>query len=96
MSLQKVSIFMIERQTIIRVRGCMVRSLLWSLVALGISFSWLFSLACAAAPGVEYSFLYRDANAISGNPFYRGMLEKLTFVLMISSGSVLLFTALMG
>lgn len=97
MSLQKVSIFMIEHQMIIPPRSCMVRSLLWSFVALGISLVFLVvSPYLRGRPGVEYSFLYRDANTILGNPLHYGALKKMTSVLLISSGTVLFFTALMG
>lgn len=76
-------------------RSGMARSLSWSLVVLGISLVFLaVSLYLHGRTGVEYSFLYRDANAIAGNPFYYGILENLTAVLMISSGSILLFTAM--
>lgn len=85
---------MIEHQKMIPARGGVARSLPWPLAALGISLVFLaVSLYLHGRTGVEYSFLYRDANAIAGNPFYYGILENLTAALMISSGSILLFTA---
>ena len=75
----------------------MARSLPWAPVAVGICLIFLaVALYLHGRTGVEYSFLYRDANAIAGNPFYYGILENLTAVLMISSGSILLFTAATG
>lgn len=86
---------MTEHPTMIPAQGVMARSLFWSLVAIGISLvSLALSLYLHGRTGVEYSFLYRDANAIAGNPFYYGLLENLTAVLMISSGSIILFTAM--
>lgn len=88
---------MIEHRARIPARSDMARSLPWAPVAVGICLIFLaVALYLHGRTGVEYSFLYRDANAIAGNPFYYGILENLTAVLMISSGSILLFTAATG
>lgn len=66
----------------------------WFVVAAGICIIFLIiSIYLHNRTGVEYSFLYRDANAISSNPFYYGILESLTAILLISSGAIMTFTA---
>lgn len=41
--------------------------------------------------GVEGSLLYRDANAIAGQPFYYGLLEYMTASILLMSGAILAF-----
>lgn len=85
---------MIEYSEITSSQNDRARSLRWFLVALGICLVFLaISLYLQVRTGVNHSLLYRDANAIAGNPFYYGILESLTAALMISSGSIILFTA---
>ncbi len=75
-------------------RSTVARSLIWAVVAFGICLAfWAIIAYLHWRTDVKYSFLYRDANAIAGNPFYYGILESLTAALMISSGSIIIFQA---
>lgn len=70
----------------------LARTATWSLISLGICGVFLaVALYLHHRTGVEYSLLYRDANAIADNPFYYGALESMTASLLIASGAILLF-----
>lgn len=43
------------------------------------------------ATGVKGALLYRDANAIAGQPFYYGLLEYATAAILLMSGAILAF-----
>ncbi|SCY57372.1 hypothetical protein [Paracoccus tibetensis] len=69
-------------------------SLIWSVVAISICLLFLMvNLCILGRTGIEPSLLYRDANAIAGQPFYYGILEGLTATLLIASGAIMIFSA---
>lgn len=72
----------------------------------GSTFPWFLAAAGLAAvilatgyvlrnlTGVDGSVLYRDANAIAGQPFYYGLLESMTASILLMSGAILVFETL--
>lgn len=70
-------------------------AVLWSMIAIVLAAVCLaIGLYLGIRTGVSQSFLYRDANAIAGQPFFYGILEVATGSILLMSGSVLLFVAL--
>lgn len=65
---------------------------------LGLAVATLLSAAILAVAhvvrsltGVEGALLYRDANAMAGQPFYYGLLEYATASILLMSGAILAF-----
>ncbi len=70
---------------------------LWCAISLSIVILCiLLGMYFHARTGVRMSFLYRDANAIAGQPFYYGVLEIATGAMLLMSGAVLLYEGAAG
>ena len=74
------------------IHGVTEVAFMWAVVAAGIAAAILaVGYAVRHLAGVDGSLLYRDANAIAGQPFYYGLLECMTASLLLMSGAILSF-----
>ena len=77
------------------VRQSLRDSVRWSVAALVLCASVLaIAVYLVERTGVAARDLYRDPNTIASNPFYFGILESLTAAILLTSGAILVFTAL--